>query len=994
MKRFNLRTAGCAALLLFIAGCTQDPVSENRGTIRFTGEIPTTRTHYVIDEGTKSARVEWLADDEIGIYAADRQPERYRAAAAGATVDFLPAGTPVSAPESGADFYAFYPFDHVRYTSGTTVGLGDLRPSTDPADVDFMYASARANAEGTVRFQFRHAYAILALRLSDAVCPDAEHPVLETITMTGYGIERSPEFDLETGTYGQPLYQDGLYSKKWTADFALSSSPTTIHIPVYPLPDDKDNYIYFQLTINGKTYDTDRKTLPEGGLQAGVIYRIDFDKEYEEHSQGIDKDREALIAFYQAAGGDDWTNHTNWCSDKPLGEWYGVEVDRINNRVAGLSLTDNNLRGEIPDEIGDLAELELLILRSNTDLSLLSDEALAAHPEITANRLTGAIPAGLGKLGKIRTLDLRGNQFSAVAAGFSDVLRPKTDEKANNLSLDISDNRLQGNMPDDLVNHKEFASYAGVFMARQQGGYGMNWNGVTIPAVSYSYPLLGGGNLYLPDEYAKNEYTLIFRWAEWTRTESVIEWIDTLYKNYKNHGFSVIGAYYGGIASDREIYMLNTGLDQWRNIIEADDSYYQPGYWHSPAKPLLDCWWTALPYGIVADKHGNIVWFGGISNIACPGPVDYWVYDPNIPALSESFNDLYAFLESRLGPGDLPYTSTDFSKDGQVTAFQTAAQGEGIDIVLIGDGFSDRQIADGTYDATLRKAAEAFFTEEPYASFRDLFNVYAVTAVSKNEDYFSGSDTAVDGYFGEGTLEGLSTLVGGDDELCQYYALDIPGMTLEKLDNTLIIVIMNSKTYAGTCYMYYPSGDDYGEGLAVAYFPLGTDDEMFSELIHHEAGGHGFAKLADEYYYTGRIPQSEIDDDYHRWEPYGWYRNVDFTNNPTDVKWSSFLTDPRYSNDELGIFEGACTYRYGAYRPTRNSIMTQNTGGFNAPSREAIYYRIRKLSNGSGWAYDREEFVAWDARNRTASAAARRTSGAVRKNFRPLHPPVVVGRRP
>lgn len=32
----------------------------------------------------------------------------------------------------------------------------------------------------------------------------------------------------------------------------------------------------------------------------------------------------ALTALYESTGGDGWTHNDNWCSDKPLNEWYGV----------------------------------------------------------------------------------------------------------------------------------------------------------------------------------------------------------------------------------------------------------------------------------------------------------------------------------------------------------------------------------------------------------------------------------------------------------------------------------------------------------------------------------------------------------------------------------------------------------------------------------------------------------------------------------------------
>ena len=34
--------------------------------------------------------------------------------------------------------------------------------------------------------------------------------------------------------------------------------------------------------------------------------------------------RQALIDFYKATDGDHWYVNTNWCSDKPLDEWFGV----------------------------------------------------------------------------------------------------------------------------------------------------------------------------------------------------------------------------------------------------------------------------------------------------------------------------------------------------------------------------------------------------------------------------------------------------------------------------------------------------------------------------------------------------------------------------------------------------------------------------------------------------------------------------------------------
>ena len=86
---------------------------------------------------------------------------------------------------------------------------------------------------------------------------------------------------------------------------------------------------------------------------------------------------------------------------------------------------------------------------------------------------------------------------------------------------------------------------------------------------------------------------------------------------------------------------------------------------------------------------------------------------------------------------DLPeldyYISTDYSQDGVVTTLQTATKGAGIDVVLMGDAYSDRQIADGTYKTDMEYIYNNLFAEEPYKSFKDHFNVHYVNVVSATE---------------------------------------------------------------------------------------------------------------------------------------------------------------------------------------------------------------------------------------------------------------------
>ena len=134
-------------------------------------------------------------------------------------------------------------------------------------------------------------------------------------------------------------------------------------------------------------------------------------------------DRAALEAFYHALGGDDWTDNTNWLSDAPLGEWYGVEVDE-SGRVRYLELQDNNVSGRIPAAIGLLDTLFSFALRDAT--------------------VTGPIPPAIGRLRHLRDLRLGGTHVDG----------PLPPEMGNMSALDyvyLSGSRLSGPLPETLA---------------------------------------------------------------------------------------------------------------------------------------------------------------------------------------------------------------------------------------------------------------------------------------------------------------------------------------------------------------------------------------------------------------------------------------------------------------------------------------------------------------------------------------------------------------
>lgn len=557
------------------------------------------------------------------------------------------------------------------------------------------------------------------------------------------------------------------------------------------------------------------------------------------------------------------------------------------------------------------------------------------------NNLTGEIPSEIGNLTSLKRLYISYNNIGGVL--------PASMGKLKNLeNIYFDGNNLSGDIPAGITALPCWST-CGWGNVIQKGN-----NRFTFSTLNLSVPSFAQQDLMTQETVSgsavmqEKELTIVYLWrSDYNYPAGTLK---ELYKRYKNHGLNILGIN----DDDNEITAKNAitanGMEGWYHVFRKNLGY--------------ESWSFYIPSIALFDKAGNLLFFSGYQDL-------------NI--------DLLPVIKNKLGEGESLYASSDFSEDGEYVTLQTANEGNGIDIVLMGDAYSDRLIKDGTYETVMRKACEAFFSEQPYTDFRHLFNVNYVKVVSVNEEYREGNaETALSCYFGEGTY------VGGNGDKCKEYAMKVPGMTTQKLNNTLIIVMMNSTKYAGTCHMsYYPSWTtDYGEGNSIAYFPVGESDEALASTLHHEAGGHGFAKLADEYFYDNDPwdPESEKQQ-LQSMARLGWYKNVDITSDPAAVHWSKFISDAAYVSEKVGVYEGGYTYPRGFYRPTETSIMRYNVGGFNAPSRELIYYRIHKLAYGASWVYDYNQFKNWDAKNIREHAA--RAVTVAPKNFVPLAPPVV-----
>lgn len=356
------------------------------------------------------------------------------------------------------------------------------------------------------------------------------------------------------------------------------------------------------------------------------------------------------------------------------------------------------------------------------------------------------------------------------------------------------------------------------------------------------------------------------------------------------------------------------------------------------------------------------------------GVTGYYTLDEN-PGAERTATAVYSIKNAQSGVnGDLTYTksvvitqaaygtslSKNYYSNGHKLMLNSATAGyTPLNIVILGDGYKKKDLMqEGKFERSARSAMDAFFSVEPYKSFKNRFNVYAVAYESANEGprLESVSSSSHSTYFGSYYKGGGNTYVNCSDDgksKIKSIVQGTLGLSGDSYYRTIVIVLINTSEAVGsTDYPSMSTSSSVGDGYAsFAIAMLAANSTGTNGLIRHEAGGHAFGRLGDEYpvsWYT----EAQVNERHS----VGFYRNV-----ATNQSYWSAFTSAGYGSDEVTYDKYGS---YATYRSTRESgIMWNNNGQFNAVSRHAIYERIIKQSQGAG-AYSWNSFLEWDKKNR------------------------------
>ena len=330
--------------------------------------------------------------------------------------------------------------------------------------------------------------------------------------------------------------------------------------------------------------------------------------------------------------------------------------------------------------------------------------------------------------------------------------------------------------------------------------------------------------------------------------------------------------------------------------------------------------------------------------------------------------------------------------DGDVIVNQTASKGNGVNLVFMGDCFDARDIAKGSYLDGVNEAIGYYFGIEPYKTYKPYFNIYTVVGMSPDSG-MGTVNTIRDAKFGsQYSLDGIAP----DTQATYEYAMKATTVNESNLNKTLVVMVENTTDYGGICYMW-------ADGSAIAICPMSRDAYPFDfrGIVQHEAGGHGFAKLGDEYIYSNAFiescacPYSHLKD-FNAGKELDWYRNLSTNGDYKTVEWAHLFANPDYSNI-VDMYEGGYFHTRGIYRSEANSCMNNNVPYYSAISRQEMVERIKRYA---GQEFSLAEFYANDVRDASNNDFVTRASlevedtPAVRNAAAKQMPPKMMGNKP
>ena len=318
-------------------------------------------------------------------------------------------------------------------------------------------------------------------------------------------------------------------------------------------------------------------------------------------------------------------------------------------------------------------------------------------------------------------------------------------------------------------------------------------------------------------------------------------------------------------------------------------------------------------------------------------------------------------------------------------------------VAVLADGFRAEEL--DLFESLAKDAVDYMFSVEPYKTYQEYFTVY-LCRVASNESGAGITDesgkilTPVDNYFGSRWPEkSYSNMTADEQTVKSYLSSHIPEIVSGELAQKDVpaVLLINDNRYGGVCHVY-GTGWSYAQvpyqyaGQTIRWsFPSvqavnvqddsqgsrSTTNEEKDEMgrmvgdwrntFLHEFGGHGYGRLADEYWSSKTVYTAPGAIASHTWtvsyalNVSGYYGRVPWKADLLDHLDEWTARNPDYGR--IGIWHGGHTSLYYRWRSEKTSCMIDNRPYYSAWQRILI---VRKIMEKTGETFDMDEFIAKD----------------------------------
>ena len=318
-------------------------------------------------------------------------------------------------------------------------------------------------------------------------------------------------------------------------------------------------------------------------------------------------------------------------------------------------------------------------------------------------------------------------------------------------------------------------------------------------------------------------------------------------------------------------------------------------------------------------------------------------------------------------------------------------------VAVLADGFRAEEL--DLFESLAKDAVDYMFSVEPYKTYQEYFTVY-LCRVASNESGAGITDesgkilTPVDNYFGSRWPEkSYSNMTADEQTVKSYLSSHIPEIVSGELAQKDVpaVLLINDDRYGGICHVY-GTGWSYAQvpyqyaGQTIRWsFPSvqavnvqddsqgsrSTTNEEKDEMgrmvgdwrntFLHEFGGHGYGRLADEYWSSKTVYTAPGAIASHTWtvsyalNVSGYYGSVPWKADLLDHLDEWTARNPDYGR--IGIWHGGHTSLYYRWRSEKTSCMIDNRPYYSTWQRILI---VRKIMEKTGETFDMDDFIAKD----------------------------------